>query len=411
SDYIWLNKMNNPNFDNNGAYYSTPKKDQDWLTDKTYVKTSDGTNPTGKIYSPTLGYTFDLAGNDYINFYKCNLYGSVIRKNRVKDFPNGPIPDHITIDSCDIKYSLDYGSLFDLYKGHDYWTIKNSELSYATNAIYTKTFDGIPGARFLKVENNYIHDIGGPNFIHQDAHAVGIQGGEGHIIQNNTIENTGSAIEFWSSSDSMFNMTVRNNFIKNIRVMSTTGGNGIVISGDNKFATSGRRTGFRIYNNIIINTGIGATEADWQGFGISSNNVDRVEIYNNVLYNNLGGIRLSPNTIFVYGSVYNNIIVNPQSEIYAKISGNKFFLDWDNNLYYPLSSLKDTDSYSLFGLRETNSILADPMFVSLNPSNKTDFKLKENSPAIDKGKDVGLSKDSLGNDIDGNPDIGAYEIK
>lgn len=408
SEYIWLNKMNSPSWVNHpGSYFSVPKKDQEWLTDITYVKTGDGRSPGGKIFSPSYGYTFDLAGNSYINFYKCNLYGSVMRKNRPRDFPLTEISHHITIDNCDIKYSLDYGALFLLYKGNDYWAIKNSELSYATNAIYTKTLDGVPGARFLTVDNNYIHDIGTPNFVDQDAHAIGIQGGQGHIIQNNVIENSGSAIEFWSSRDSMFNMTVRYNFIKNIRVMSTTGGSGIVISGDS-VATEGKRKDFKIHHNIIMNTGIGAKEPDWQGAGISSNNIDPVEIYNNVLYNTTLGIKLSPNAGSVSGEVYNNIIINPKTGVYAKITRRDSLstLQWDYNLYYPANNLDGLD------LKDIHSILANPLFAAPQPQNAQDFQLRPNSPAINKGKDVGLLRDF--NDISipqqSKPDIGAFEF-
>ena len=117
SDYKWLDKMDKPTWQgHNGAYYSTSRVNENWLTDKTYVKSSDGKNPYGKVYSPGFGYTFDLTDSSYINFYKCNLYGSVVRKNRLKDFPNGNMANHITFDSCNIKYGLDYGALFLLYK-------------------------------------------------------------------------------------------------------------------------------------------------------------------------------------------------------------------------------------------------------------------------------------------------------
>ena len=53
---------------------------------------------------------------------------------------------------------------------------------------------------------------------------------------------------------------------------------------------------------------------------------------------------------------------------------------------------------------ETGTINSDPLFVS-----SSDFNLQPDSPAIDKGIDVGLTSDFIGTLIVGDPDIGAYE--
>jgi hypothetical protein len=46
---------------------------------------------------------------------------------------------------------------------------------------------------------------------------------------------------------------------------------------------------------------------------------------------------------------------------------------------------------------------------SVNPNLNSDYSLKGGSPCIDKGVNVGLTKDILGNPIVGVPDIGAFE--
>ncbi|MEK7507868.1 MAG: Ig-like domain-containing protein, partial [Patescibacteria group bacterium] len=54
----------------------------------------------------------------------------------------------------------------------------------------------------------------------------------------------------------------------------------------------------------------------------------------------------------------------------------------------------------------TGNLRADPMFT--NKANR-DFSLRQGSPAINAGLNVGLSRDIAGNSIVGLPDIGAYE--
>ena len=55
--------------------------------------------------------------------------------------------------------------------------------------------------------------------------------------------------------------------------------------------------------------------------------------------------------------------------------------------------------------QDINSQIRDPLFV-----NKAfEWTLQAGSPAINKGVNVGLTRDILGNPIVGLPDIGAYE--
>ena len=148
-----------------------------------------------------------------------------------------------------MQYDYD---LIDLYEGHNYWTIRNSELSNAGNGIYTHTPGNMTN---LTVENNAIHDIGTTNFYHKDAHAVGVQNGMHCLIRGNRTWNTGEAICFWSSTYEMKDNTICHNFIRDVHVKKITGGNGIAISGGSE-ATLGKRTGFKIYGNIIMHTGL-----------------------------------------------------------------------------------------------------------------------------------------------------------
>jgi hypothetical protein len=91
------------------------------------------------------------------------------------------------------------------------------------NGIYTHT----PGNMYnLVVENNEMFDIGVGIWSHKDGHAIGVQNGINFLIQNNTIYNTGAAIEMWSGNYDMFNHTIRYNFIRDVYNRQITNGGG-----------------------------------------------------------------------------------------------------------------------------------------------------------------------------------------
>jgi len=415
TDYVWLDREDSTTWEGHyGAAYHTVRENEPWFKDITYVKTIDGSNPTGKIYSSGLGFRFDLGRSKYIKFYKGNFYSSTVGKERIGTTNTDiPVSTHIIFDSCKMIYGVTYW----LYSGHDYWTFRNNDFSHAGNGIYTVGSDSSLnngwGSSYLLIENNTFKHLGTTNFYHQDAHAVGIQGGRGHIIQGNYIVDTGSAIEFWTGYWPMKDMIARNNFIKDIKVKDVTGGAGIGVSGQNRDDSIGKRTGFKIYNNIVMNTGIGATSG-WHGSGIGSNNKDPVEVYNNIIINPAGkGIGFGVMNAPPQGAIYNNIIVNPGGR-YIQIMGD--LGDWSNfscdyNLYYPATDFTTNFYFRQSIERDNHSILADPIFVSSNPQEPEDCILQPDSPAIDAGTDVGLTEDFNGNPVPQGsaPDIGAHE--
>lgn len=380
-----------------------------------YVKTPDGSSPAGKVLNSNMGYRFHLGRSSFIQFYKCKFRNASpmmenLGWNADSDTQTSmPLSTHIIFDGCDLRYNSEISPT----PGHNYWTIRNCELSFSQYGIYTFANKRDYGAHFLTIQSNYIHDMGTKRFPHIDAHGVGIQGGEGHLIEGNRIEDTGSAIEFWTYSQPMRNHTIRYNFIKNIHVMPITGGAGIVISGDNTAAILGLRTGIKVYGNVIMNTGLGATES-WQGIGIGSNCKDYIEIFNNTIYEARKGIQCAPNTVPVQAKILNNIIVNPTLSKFLNIIGNgtSSNLIIDHNLYFPVNSISSQLTVYPDVVTHSNSIFLDPLFVSNSPSQVADFRLLPESPAIDSGTPIGIFSDFAGTSIPQNtkPDIGAYEV-
>jgi hypothetical protein len=390
TDYIKLDRETSTTWTGHlGASYTTGGV--------TYVKTSDLSSPAGKIYSSYwFKFGFDMGRSDFIKFKDYKSFNSVVGKNaKSYSISELDVSKNITFEDCEFAYYD--GDLISITEGMDNWIIRNCDLHDMENGIYTHT----PGYVYnLLVENNRIYNTGPPNYGNVDCHAVGIQNGANHIIQNNTIWNTGgSAIEFWASGYTMKNMTIRNNFIKDTRTLCGTSGGGIIVSGSNE-ASWGKRTGFKIYNNIVVNSGAGAPVWWWGGNGIASNNKDPVDVYNNIVVNpfknGIDFVVINPDGP-PQGKIYNNIIVNP-GERYVTMTG---IGDWSNfssdyNLYYPATDF-DTDFFFTEVItRDTNSILADPLFVSGSPENAEDFKLQAGSLAIDAGIDVGTLFDFEG---------------
>lgn len=380
-----------------------------------FVKMPDGGSPAGRVASSNFGYQFNLGRSRYIRFYHCRLYNAaptsdMANWNPINDTQTAlPHASYITFDGCDLRYDAE----LNLSQGNDYWTIRNSELSFGQYGVYTFLNNRPTGANALTVQSNYIHDLGTARFPHQDGHAVGVQGGSGHLIRGNRIEDTGSAIEFWTGGYvPQSNHIICYNFIKNVHVEAVTTGCGIVFSADNATAPAGLRTGIKIYGNIIVNPGIGATTW-WDGVGIDSGCPDAVDIWNNDIYNANTGMRLQVINGGVNGSVANNIIVNPITYYYYVIANaDSTNLLFDYNLYYPATNKSGSQFvYAPSIPGDQHSVFASPQFASVAAASASDFRIQAGSPAIGAGIPVGLQVDFAGNPISTSrpPDIGAFE--
>jgi len=276
-----------------------------------------------------------------------------------------PRSTYITFDGCTLTEAE---HLVILNSEQDHWTFRNNSFLHGGVGIIVSA-RGDRGVRYLTVENNIFKDLGVPPYEDPDAHAVGGGAGEGDIIKGNYIENAGSAIEFWTSSLPMHNMTICYNFIRDIKKKRITEGHGIVVSGVNNDSV-GRRTGFKIYGNIIVNA---------EGAGISSNNKDLVEVYNNVVADCSIGLRFAVQNAPLAARVYNNIVVDPCDYfVFAIADPNVPWnnVSWDHNLYWTNSGkmpLFDTvlahdagfSEYRRLQGWDRQGIMMDPRFVSL----------------------------------------------
>ncbi len=198
---------------------------------------------------------FDFSGRNYLTFKGFTLENSgQFRAAR---------SHHITLKDCHLA-SLNPENIrfVQLGSGCDDWIIKNCLIENCGNGIYT-LIDVGGAANRLTVKDCIIRNIGAPD--DNDWHAVGVQGGEGHIVTGNTISNTGTAVCFWAPSTvPMRNIKISGNKIEGCKAIDGGAmGNGISFEG--QLPPKGMRTGIVISNNTVSKcegNGIRATLRD-----------------------------------------------------------------------------------------------------------------------------------------------------
>lgn len=270
-----------------------------------------------------------------------------------------------------------------------YNLISNNEIfNTGWNAVSWEANNGGTGIRtdFNVVEKNYIHDIDSHvainGFPNESAGNWDFYGGVGNIVRYNFIDNCLEGLYFRYEKE----LEIYGNVIANI-----TGTQGLHLHVNSGDENSTYVSNTRIYNNVFVNC---------IQNGIYNTNAKDVVIKNNIFYG--------------------NVVANSKYDIYfssrTESPGN--FLN--SNIYFgDVSSQEQVSLYSesltipelqAMGM-ELNGAYADPLFVNINAS---DFKLLENSPALDAGENLGSPYNF---DIEGvsRPqgaewDIGPYEM-
>ena len=253
-------------------------------------------------------------------------------------------------------------------------------------------------------------------FYHVYAGAINYKGSNG-LIQGNRLElsATGS-----TTDQGIYIMSGSNNVVRNNYVSGGTGF-GIHVYDEDKYQHVGQNDPKII--NLLIEKNIVTGSYERSGILISAGErqnkaieIDGVIVRNNIIVSNaLGGISMS-----LYGKVrnvdiYNNVIVDNKYGVYIHAS-DVDDIEIKNNIFSHniTNHLKINNVNNLFvshnlcweprslgrGATDPFVVYEDPLF--LNFSMK-DFHLKEASPAIDAGINVGLPF------YGASPDIGAYE--
>jgi hypothetical protein len=278
------------------------------------------------------------------------------------------------------------------------WRVIGTDIS-CPNGSGTGACVAFSGGQNISLYRNRIHDNGSTTSSSIKLYqAIQFDGGANGIDFGwNEIANTRScrALQFYSDTTPLFNLTVRNNMIHDSRC------DGI------NFATIDPAQGaVKAYNNVIYRAGTGSApggiEANYACINVGGSGSAAVQLTGNTLYD--CGRRANADSGAVSASVpvilTDNIVDAIAGETYTAPNSSAANFSGKNNLFFGDGA---TPSFS------TASLNADPKFVDVTSNN---FQLQPGSPAVDAGANDGISRDivQMPRPQGVAYDIGAYEL-
>ncbi len=299
--------------------------------------------------------------------------------------------------------------------GNGIMLYNNAHDNIIQNCIsYDNAEDGIQiGDSGTTATNNIVQDC---ETYNNHESGIDIKNGP-QVLRRNKIHNndgangegTGIVVSQETNALTITENEIYSNANHGIQILDTTGSNQIVSY--NKIHDNGNINGgygVSSYETVSINYN-SIYDNYWGGIRLSNTAVNS-KVYNNLMWGNNVYYKLyvdAPGT-----TIKNNILDNQPDTLRITVNAqtgltsNNNLFDTGSNLiwgstYYSLSNWKTATG------QDANSIEAIPLF--MNEAGKN-FHLQSSSPAINKGVDVGLTRDIENNPIQGLPDIGAYEF-
>lgn len=244
---------------------------------------------------------------------------------------------------------------------------------------------------------NLVHDNGSTSNVSKLYQAIQFDTGSNGIDFGwNEVANTRScrALQFYSDTTALFNLTVHDNLIHDARC------DGI------NFATIDPVKGtVKAYNNVIYRSGTGpapgGVESSYACIKVAGTNSAAVQLTANTLYDCGGRRNADSGAVYATAStvLVNNIISVLSGESYLAANSTGGMYSGSNNLFFGAGSIPTFSSASKLG---------DPKFVTAG----SNFQLQAGSPAIDAGINTGFSRDKnqVSRPQGTGYDMGAYEF-
>jgi hypothetical protein len=302
------------------------------------------------------------------------------------------------VDSCTLYANRLWGCRSSEHHNSD--TFKNSTATYNGNGFYV--WDGTKNITMQRCSTMHtISYLIKPNFT--DGHGFGNYRGDNWLVEYCFSDDDFDGIHI-DCGGVAANAIIRYNKVYNSR-------NSVPKSPGYAVGTVGAGATIQIYYNLSVNCASSSLEAFTTMSG-------RVLVYNNTFYHDATSGENAVVYIAAPGSGWtfkNNLFIRNGSSKNLIVVTKPPLATCDHNLYYILNNPSGTLRNSYNGTTYTSlaswqaATGQDANSFSVNPNLNSDYSLKGGSPCIDKGVNVGLTKDILGNPIVGVPDIGAFE--
>ena len=346
---------------------------------KLKVKAGDAISIHGAEYIIIDG--FEIEGNnpdvslEYALAEKNSLFNKITNSSGVSihpDWNTTNYPHHVVVRNCHV-YNFSGGGI--ISNRGDYIVIENNTVHH--NGYYAPwAMSGISLYKNWNFDNNQGHKM---------------------IIRNNFSYANRNYVPFFYSHVEPEHRTI-------------TDGNGIIIdtNRESSKAVNGAEISTPYFGRTLIENNVSYLNG---GKGITVYKSDHVDVINNTTYQNSQTENLNLTGEIILGeaddiNIYNNIV-------YPQINVNSISL-WATgssiNVGYNL--IYNTDKY--FSPGADDIIGLNPQFVKINPKTEQyDFRLKPDSPAIDKGYELFASmvdNDGIARPVNKEYDIGAFEF-
>jgi hypothetical protein len=344
---------------------------------KLKVKAGDAISIHGAEYIIIDG--FEIEGNnpdvslEYALAEKNSLFNKITNSSGVKIHPDWNTTNyshHVIVRNCHV-YNFSGGGIGS--NTSDYIVIENNTVHH--NGYYAPW--AMSGISFYR---NW-------NFDNYQGHKM--------IIRNNiSYANRNYVPFFYSHTDPEYR--------------TITDGNGIIIDTNHESVkvVNGAETSIPYMGRTVIENNVSYLNG---GKGINIYESDHVDVINNTAYQNSQTESLSGEINLGKAddiNIYNNIVYPQINEKSISLWATGSSINVGYNMIY------NTDKYFPSGTKDI--IGSNPLFVNIDPqSGQYDFRLKSDSPAIDKGYELFASmvdSDGVARPVNKGYDIGAFEF-
>lgn len=396
-----------------------------WFQDGTYLyyRPSSGTPANHKVSAVKRIASFDsgitVSDRKYITITDLSFYGVPAGVFSI-DEAGGT--EGIVVRNCDFRYCQSAILMLPNENNNRQAIIDGNYFYRNHNAVRMYTASArTPGAQIngqnlnCQIINNEMEENGTIDgstpwdYGFSDYEAIGLQNFSDGLIADNYIhDGFALGVIFYNlpgmTSDD--NIITRNRFFDNDKVPFFLTGENAASAADFSF------NGNMISHNIFVGNEMDGNPAIWFDQGRSARRMNY--FVNNVCVGEKHQIQIGRSDIPIYFTIRNNIFYGVDFNLWIYGHDEPSHLNLDYNIYYSNPNWGwgvggDVWNHAEAKRRgyEIHSKMMDPQFVDV--ANR-DFRLTENSPAIDAGIPTpGIDTDMEGDAMGDTPNIGAYQ--